>query len=232
MGGGGLASFEESFAEPVGEVWYCFNFVDDGLDIVFESKELDAIVAEDGIAGFGVEVAWLADAAGVDDGLFAFDECVDTFEVCGWVEVGFVGEDAWDVCVADEAIFFDPLEDLLHFDWRVHGIFGKDIFIDWPTGRAVDVQKITFDDAYAESAEKVPERCRLFFISDSLELAAGPVGGLFGCEVEVRRFIEHSEVMVADECPVAFFCDEIDTFDGIGTVANDIAEADDAINVA
>ena len=123
-----------------------------GLDVVIDADEFEVIVVEYAVAGARIAVAGLTDGAGVDDAFFMVIEAVDAFHIAWGIEVGFVGEDAWDVSVADEAAFFDAIEDLGDFGRSGDDVIGKEIFIDGTSGRGVDPEGAFLFDADLEGA--------------------------------------------------------------------------------
>ena len=63
-----------------------------------------------------------------------------------------------------------------------------------------------------------------------LELRASPIRTLSGDRIEIRGFQQAREVMVPEEREQTMFLNEIDACTGIGSVPDDVAEADDPID--
>ena len=56
--------------------------------------------------------------------------------------------------------------------------------------------------------------------------------GLLGAGVEVRRLVEHCEIMISDQRPVAPIGHKIDADQRLGAVADDVPEVDDPLHAA
>ena len=112
-----LTSFEQALAEEFVEFGDFVNFVDDGLNRIFQANEIHVFAADNGIAGAGIAVTGLADTAGIDNAFFTIVNAIATVEIRRRVEVRFVGEDTCYVGVSAEAAFFDAVENLCHLGW-------------------------------------------------------------------------------------------------------------------
>jgi hypothetical protein len=133
--------------------------------------------------------------------------------------------------VANEAVFFHAIENLLHLHRRVDGVFREQVFVDRPARRTVHAQEVIPQHAHFQAAKKFPTLGGLRGIGLGLELGAGPVRCLFGGLVEVGWFIQRAEIVIAHQRPFAALRDKVHTLHGVGTVAEDVAKTDDAIDL-
>jgi hypothetical protein len=95
----------------------------------------------------------------------------------------------------------------------------------------VDTQEAVEPHADPKPAEELPVDGGLFPVGLVLELIPRPVGRLLGGEVEVGGFVDDAEVMVAHQRPLAALGDDLHALHRAGAVAQDVAQADDAVHL-
>jgi hypothetical protein len=94
---------------------------------------------------------------------------------------------------------------------------------DGPIGRGLD-------DANPQAAEEVVAGCAEFVVGFCIKLATGPKSAGFGDRVEVGGLVKHPEVVVSHEGPEAVLTDEIDDFERVRAVADDIPKVDNSVD--
>jgi len=188
----------------------------------------------DDVAGAGVAVAGLADAADVDDGALFLDLVHGVVgQLGGRIEVGVVEEDAGLMGVADEADAgveaLEVGEDLLGVG---EDVLGEDVLIHGAARGGVDEEDVAFLVAHGELAEEAPAGGAERGIGLGVEDVAGPVTGAFGGGVEIGGLVEDGVVVVAHDGGAAAGADEVDALARIRTIADDVAETDDLLDAA
>ncbi len=191
--------------------------------------ELHFASVDDDKAAARVAIARLSDATDIDDGSIDAD-FVAVIEFVGAVEVWSFEEDARDVGMPDEADLFDAFEDGREFSGVGVDVVGEDVFVDRPAWRGMDGHHAGASFDGGEFSEESPSCGAAVWVGVIFEDFACPVAGLFCADVEIVRFVEDSEVVVAHERGSTALSDEFDAFDGVGAIPDDIAEADDVID--
>ena len=132
----------------------------------------------------------------------------------------------------------DPVEDRFDLVGRVVDIVGEDVLVDRAPGRGVHGQHRhivvaeVLDGTNPQLAHVVVASSPLVLVGLGVELLAGPEGRGLGGGVEVGGLVEHPKVVVAHESPGTLFLDHIDAGEGLGAVADDVAQADDLFDPA
>jgi hypothetical protein len=119
----------------------------------------------------------------------------------------------------------------LSADGRVERVLREQVLVDRSPGRAVHTQEAVEPDPDPEPAEELPVDGGPFAVGLVLELLPRPVGRLLGGEVEVGGFVHDTEVVVAHQRPLAPLSDDLHAIHRAGAVAQDVAQADDAVHL-
>ena len=84
------------------------------------------------------------------------------------------------------------------------------------------------DIADLEATEKLIAIGAELFVRFFIKLLARPECGGFCAGVEVRRLIKYTEIVIAHQGPLAACADEVDAFERVWSVTDNIAKADNA----
>jgi hypothetical protein len=112
-------------------------------------------------------------------------------------------------------------------------VLGKDIFVEGSPGRAMHVQHISFDMAPLEFPQEVeqvvvrPPQPQIVL----LELLPGPADGTLGTAVEAIRVEQGTLVVIPQQDHAAPLPDEGQAFTRIWTIAHDITQAVDRVDL-
>ena len=149
-------------------------------------------------------------------------------------ELLILSEHSWVVRVTHQAHAVEATKDALQLMRIVNRIVGEEVFIDRPPGRSVHAEVIVVVDAHLEVTKKVPAAFASngVFFGGGFELATSPVGSLLGGRVEIGWLVEDAKVVIPQKRPFAAFSNEVGTGTRVGTVADQIAEANDALHFA
>jgi hypothetical protein len=90
--------------------------------------------------------------------------------------------------------------------------------------------KIIGADAHGQVAEEFPPGGAAGGIGIIFKLPPGPETGGFGAAVEIKRLVEHGEIMIPHDRSPAARAHQVETFHGVRAIADDITQADDMLN--
>lgn len=210
----GLLPFSEAMGQARGETGLQ-DFALGGADIVVETTDFDGSFVEvvDNVAGFGVAVAGLADAADIDE----------IFLARFGLELGVSA--AADHGVAHEGDGHMGMAEEADAGVLVSEAGGSSEFIE-DVAPALGPIERGMDDGKAGDEANVPEVAEPFEVVLG-ELVAGPVDGFLGVGVKTFEIGGGGAVFVviAFDAGHAHGTNDIEAFLGVGSVTDDIAEA-------
>ena len=129
--------------------------------------------------------------------------------------------------MALEAAALDQCETFFEFLRAANRIFREDVFIEWVARRTVNVEEAVIAVAARQLAQKVPAAGVVLRIAlGAFQLLPGPKNGAFGSGIEPFGIEQRTLVVIAQEAHLALH-GQIDALARIGTVADNIAQAED-----
>ena len=197
------------------------------LRVVFDAAKLNSRIIDNHIATARIAVAWLTDTANVDhDFLLAQFKFVANF--CRRIEAAILSENSRHMRVPLKAILLDKAKQPFHFSLIID-VLGEHVLIERATRRAVNEQKIPVPMGAWQFGQKIPSLAGTFdgFV---FQLLSSPEDGLFGAAAETVRIKQGAVVVVSQQHHLKVFAG-VDALARIGTVSNDIAKAENFIDL-
>jgi len=195
---------------------FLHHFVLGGGNVVGDAVKLEeaGFGVVDGVAGAGVAIAGLADAAGVDDeAVFAEGKANIGLQFAGNTVTVFLSEDDGYVGVTDQTV--RRLEEV---EVGAGDAGGGEVLPDWLARAAVHQREVIFLD----------NRGQVLEVADVLggQLPGGPAAGGGGIGVEVREveLADGSPVVIAGDADVVALSQKLETLVRVRAVADDITQ--------
>ena len=228
-------SLAESVAQHGVQVLLGMDLAHGGFHVVFDAAEADCVSFQQNVTGTPVAVARLTHRADVAQRL-APVESVGVAEFFGAAEVvalarALLGEDAGNVGVALKARTLHQREEPLHLALVVN-VVGKDIFVEGIASGAVNEHAVGVEMGARPGGQKFPAPFAGFpWRSLAFQLFARPENGLLGHGREALGVEQRGLVVVAEQgdCEVH---GQVETGAGLGSIADDVAQAIDALGAA
>ncbi len=221
-----LASLFNPIAQEVVQIWDVVDLVGCYARVVFDAAKRELMRLLNDIAGARVAIAWLAYGANVAHEFLLF-EMIHVPQLIGRNEIAAFREYTRHVGMALKAAKLHHVEQLFDF-LLIINIFREDVFIHGIARRAVHIHPFSISIRAGQGAQKIPTAVNRRPISFRVfELIAGPKDRAFGPGIETFGIEQRALIVVTQKANAGLLDNEIQAFARVGTIANDVAQAED-----
>ena len=221
-----LATFVQPIAQEIVEFSNSVNLLCRGVYFIDDSAEPYRLILLNYVARAAISIAWLPHTADVNHHFFIGQD-VSVIHLVWTLKAKIGRKYARRMSVALEAMSWDQTEYSLNF-LRIVYIFGKYVLMQRAAGRTVHIHGIPISNDPRQFAQESPAT----WISGVIwifDLFSRPENRLFRTAAESVGVKQRRLIMVTQDAVIDLH-DDIQTFAGVGPVADDIAQTHDFLD--